>query len=466
MTPPDSSAATNSSPADEPFVPRTIALFGLGYVGCVSACALSEAGHRVIGVEVVPAKVASINRGEVPFLEPGLPELARQMVAAGRLSATDDAAAAVAEADLSLICVGTPSSDTGLPNFDHLYRVCESIGYALHKKKGSHDIVIRSTVLPGTAEDCTSLVEQVSGRIAGEGFHLIINPEFLREGTALADYRNPPFTVVGADDVTAARRIAALYTNVEAPCFVTGRREAELVKYSCNLFHAVKVVFANEIGRIAKIAGIDSHAVMEIFCHDDKLNLSRYYLKPGFAYGGSCLPKDLRAILGFSRERHVLLPMLEHVAASNREQIENAFRMIEHQEQRKVGLIGFSFKPTTDDLRESPLVILAEMLIGKGYDLKIYDPQVVISNLLGANRGFLEKHLPHAAKLITDQLDDLLDWAECLVIGSPLPDVAKVLSQARDEQTIIDLVRVAPKVRTKARYHGLGWEIATADAEG
>jgi GDP-mannose 6-dehydrogenase len=462
MTAPhDSTSGAAGSNASEPFQPRTIALFGLGYVGCVSACALAETGHRVIGVEVVPAKVASINRGEVPFLEPGLLELAKKVVAEGRLSATDDAAAAVAEADLSLICVGTPSADTGLPNFDHLYRVCESIGYALHAKSEPHDIVIRSTVLPGTAEDCTSLVEQVSGRRAGEGFHLMINPEFLREGTALRDYHDPPFTVVGADDEAAARRIAALYANVSGPCFVTGRREAELVKYSCNLFHAVKVVFANEIGRIAKIAGVDSHAVMEIFCHDDKLNLSRYYLKPGFAYGGSCLPKDLRAILGFSRERHLALPMLEHVAASNREQIEMAFRLIEQQERRRVGLVGFSFKPTTDDLRESPLVILAEMLIGKGYDLKIYDPQVVISNLLGANRGFLEKHLPHAARLITDQLDELLDWSECLVIGSPLSDVGQVLARAREDQTIVDLVRAAPRVTTRARYHGLGWEIAT-----
>ncbi|MBX3415384.1 MAG: nucleotide sugar dehydrogenase [Pirellulales bacterium] len=463
MTTDESSSSAHAPRGNEPFVPRTVALFGLGYVGCVSACALAEAGHRVIGVEVVPAKVDAINRGEVPFLEPGLPELARQVVASGRLSATDNAAAAVAEADLSLICVGTPSTETGLPKFDHLYRVCESIGEAIRAKDASHDVVIRSTVLPGTAEHCTSLIEQVSGRMAGDGFHLVINPEFLREGTALADYRNPPFTVVGAEDERAARRIAALYANVAGPCFMTGRREAELVKYSCNLFHAVKVVFANEIGRIAKTAGIDSHAVMEIFCHDDKLNLSRYYLKPGFAYGGSCLPKDLRAIVGYSRERHVALPMLEHVAASNREQIESAFRLIEQQEQRKVGLIGFSFKPSTDDLRESPLVILAEMLIGKGYDLKIYDPQVVISNLLGANRGFLEKHLPHAAGLITDQLDDLLEWAECLVVGSPLRDVGQVLMQAREDQTIIDLVRAAPRVRTKARYHGLGWEIATTD---
>lgn len=443
--------------------PRTIALFGLGYVGCVSACCFAEAGHRVLGVEIVPEKVASINRGELPFIEPGLPELAKRVVQAGRLSATDDATAAVQAADISFICVGTPSAETGMPNFEHLYSVCASIGRALRERKSPHDVVIRSTVLPGTAERCAQIVAEASGLREGEGFHLVVNPEFLREGTALADYRKPPFTVVGAESPAAAERIASLYAGLPAPVFRIGRREAEMVKYSCNLFHAVKVVFGNEIGRLCKAADIDSHVVMDVFCHDDKLNLSAYYLKPGYAYGGSCLPKDLRAILGFARERHVSLPMLDHLPQSNREQLELGFKLVEQLAVRKVALFGFSFKPSTDDLRESPLVILSEMLIGKGYELRIFDPQVIVSNLLGANKGFLEKHLPHAAGLLTDQLDDLLEWAEVLVIGNRMREVDDVLSRARPEQYVVDLVRAAPRIETRAQYHGLGWSAPTTE---
>ena len=449
-----------TSPTDNPssaFEPRTIALFGLGYVGCVSACCFAEAGHRVLGVEIMPEKVAAINRGELPFIEPGLAELAQRVVQAGQLSATDDAAAAVQAADISFICVGTPSAETGMPNFGYLYRVCESIGTALRGRSTPHDIVIRSTVLPGTAERCAEIVAQASGLEAGEGFNVLVNPEFLREGTALADYRSPPFTVVGAECDEAAARIAALYADLPAPVFCIRRREAEMVKFSCNLFHAVKVVFGNEIGRLCKATGIDSHVVMDIFCHDDKLNLSSYYLKPGFAYGGSCLPKDLRAILGFARERHVSLPMLDHLPQSNREQLELGFQLIEQLPARKVALFGFSFKPSTDDLRESPLVILSEMLIGKGYELRIFDPQVIVSNLLGANKGFLEKHLPHAAGLLTDQLEELLDWAEVLVVGNRMRQIDEVLQRARPEQYIVDLIRAAPRISTAAQYHGLGW---------
>lgn len=463
--PPAAGAPDTSLPAAGAAQPQTIALFGLGYVGCVSASCLAEAGHRVIGVEVVPEKVASIQRGEVPFLEPGLDELAGQVVAAGRLTATTDARAAVAAADISFISVGTPSASTGMPEFGQLYQVCEAIGHALREKDRSHDVVVRSTVLPGTAERCAEIVAQASGKREGEGFRLLVNPEFLREGTALADYRQPPFTVIGARSEDEAARVRSLYDGLTAPLFVTRRREAETIKYACNLFHAVKVVFGNEIGRICKAAGVDSHVVMDIFCRDDKLNLSPYYLKPGFAYGGSCLPKDLRAILGLARESHTSLPMLERVQESNREQIELGYRLIEAQGRRRVALLGFSFKPTTDDLRESPLVILAEMLIGKGYEVRIFDKQVVLSNLLGANKGFLEAHLPHAAGLITDRLDEVLSWAECFVIGSRLPETDEVLRRATPEQAIVDLVRAARRVNTHAQYHGLGWALPGADGK-
>jgi GDP-mannose 6-dehydrogenase len=438
---------------------QCIAVFGLGYVGCVSACCLAEAGHRILGVEVVPEKVAAINRGQLSFVEPGLEQLAKTVVAAGRLIAGDDVAAAVDQADISFISVGTPSAETGMPNFSQLYRVCETIGFALRDKPGCHQVVIRSTVLPGTSERCAKILSRASGKPEGEGFQVLVNPEFLREGTALKDYRHPPFTVIGADRPEDAQQLANLYRDLPAPLFVTQRREAETIKYVCNLFHAVKVVFANEIGRLCKVADVDSHAIMEIFCRDDKLNLSPYYLKPGFAYGGSCLPKDLRAILGYARENHTSLPMLERVAESNREQIELGLKLIEAQGKRRVALLGFSFKPTTDDLRESPLVLLAEMLLGKGYEVRIFDRQVVLSNLLGANKGFLESRLPHAAKLITDNLEDILPWAECLVLGSQIQEMDELLERAVPEQTIIDLVRAGKQIKTRAAYHGLGWQL-------
>jgi GDP-mannose 6-dehydrogenase len=443
----------------------TIAVFGLGYVGTVSACCLADAGNHVIGVEVVPEKIAALNRGEVSFMEPGLEELVRRVVADGRLRATDSSQDAISAADLSLICVGTPSASTGLPKFEQLYHVCELIGNALQHKSEPHTVVIRSTVLPGTVERCAEIVAQASGKQEGRDFYVLVNPEFLREGTALNDYRRPPFTVIGAEQADNAALLASLYANLEAPLFITKRREAETIKYACNLFHAVKVVFGNEIGRICKAAGIDSHTVMNIFCKDDQLNLSPYYLKPGFAYGGSCLPKDLRAILAFAREHHTSLPMLERVPESNREQIDLGFRMIQEQGKRRIAMIGFAFKPTTDDLRESPLVILAETLIGRGYEVRIYDRQVILSNLLGANKGFLQHHLPHAAQLLTDDLHEVLEWAECLVIGSKLPEVETVLKQARADQAIVDLVRCGTSIKTAAAYNGIGWELETDPVE-
>ncbi|MGE0757698.1 MAG: nucleotide sugar dehydrogenase [Pirellulaceae bacterium] len=439
--------------------PRTIAVFGLGYVGTVTACCLAQEGHQVLGVEIVPEKVAAINRGELSFLEPGLDRLVRKVVSDGKLKALSDAAVAVAEADISFITVGTPSAPTGMPQFTYLFDVVGAIGRALRNKAGRHDVVIRSTVLPGTAERCAEILAETSSKREGEGFRVLVNPEFLREGTALNDYRNPPFTVIGAERESDAEAIAQLYADIPAPLYVLRRREAETVKYACNLFHALKVVFGNEIGRICQSAGIDSHAVMEVFCQDSKLNLSPYYLKPGFAFGGSCLPKDLRAILGYAREHHISLPMLDRVLESNREQIELGFKLIAEQRKRRIGLIGFSFKATTDDLRESPLVILAEMLLGKGYDVRIYDRQVVLSNLLGANKGFLDAHLPHAARLITDDLASVMSWAECLVVGTKVAEVEDILEMASPDQTIVDLVRACQEVRTAARYVGLGWQV-------
>jgi GDP-mannose 6-dehydrogenase len=436
---------------------RVIALFGLGYVGSVSACCLARAGHRVIGVEIVPQKVEAINRGKITFVEPGLDVLARDMVAAGRLSATSDMAAAVDAADTSFICVGTPGQPSGAPDYSRLYQVCKSIGRVLANKPGTHDIVIRSTILPGTAEQCALIVSETSGKREGEGFRVLVNPEFLREGTALVDYQSPPFTVIGAESEADAGGLRALYAELPAALFVVPRREAEIIKYSCNLFHAVKVVFGNEIGRLCKAAGIDSHRVMDIFCHDEKLNLSRYYLKPGYAYGGSCLPKDLRAILGYGRQQELDLPMLNSIDESNWQQIEQGFRLIAERQRRKIGMVGLSFKSSTDDLRESPLVLLAQMLVEQGYELRIFDPNVVVAELLGENKTYVEKRLPTADKLVTTDLAEMLTWAECLVIGNRLPAAQTALAQARPDQCVIDLVRAEQNIDTRAEYHGLGW---------
>jgi GDP-mannose 6-dehydrogenase len=442
--------------------PQKISIFGLGYVGTVSAACLAKLGHQVIGVEVIQEKVDAINRGQIAFIEPGLEALVREVVEEGRLTATNDVAEAIAKTDVTFVSVGTPSASTGMPNYNYLFDVCEAIGNELQDKDTCHDIVIRSTVLPGTAEECAKIIGATSMKREGEGFRVLVNPELLREGTALHDFWTPPFTVIGSEDEHGASRVASLYASLSAPLYIVPRRESEILKFSCNLFHALKIVFGNEIGRVCQAAGVDSHVVMDIFCQDNKLNLSSYYLKPGFAFGGSCLPKDLRAILGFAREHHVSLPTLSRVLESNREQIELGMQMIEEQGKRKIGLFGFSFKPTTDDLRESPLVILAELLIGKGYEVRIFDRQVILSNLLGANKGFLESHLPHAAKLITDDMQSVLDWAQCLVIGNKVAECDAIFEKATADQVIVDLVRPTAQIKTDARYVGIGWQLKSA----
>lgn len=438
---------------------RTVAVFGMGYVGTVSACCLANQGAEVVGVEVVPEKVAALNRGEVPFVEPGLAELAARLVRSGRLRVTGTAAEAVATCDTALICVGTPSSADGRPDFQRLFQVGQRIGRALNQRAQRFDVAIRSTVLPGTAEEFAAILARESGGQEGRDFRVFVNPEFLREGTAIADYQRPPFTVVGARGEDDATSISDLYAGLESALFVVPRREAELIKYACNLFHALKVVFGNEIGRLGKAAGIDTHHLIELFCHDEKLNLSRSYLKPGYAFGGSCLPKDLRAILAYAAQHAVALPMLSSVQESNRQQVELGVRLIAGLQKRKVGLIGLAFKPGTDDVRESPLVLLAQQLVATGFDLRIFDRHVAIAQLIGENRAFIAKHLPQAGELVTANLDDVVQWADVLVIGNRLPEVEALLAEARAEQVVVDLVRAGERPQTKATYHGLGWEL-------
>lgn len=435
-----------------------LSVFGLGYVGCVSAACFAREGNEVIGVDTNPAKVEMIERGESTIVEEGIADLVREVVAEGRLTATTDAHEAVLKTELSLICVGTPSNANGSINLDYIERVCEQIGTTLREKQAEHLIVIRSTVLPGTIDGVViPALERASGKRVGEGFDVCSNPEFLREGSSIRDFYDPPFTLIGATSVSAAERLAELYATLEAPVQVVEIRAAEMVKYACNSFHGLKVSFANEIGNICKAMGIDSHEVMRVFCADTKLNISPVYLKPGFAFGGSCLPKDLRAISYRARQEDVDTPVLNATLESNRLQIEKAVDMVLQTGNRRIGVLGLSFKEGTDDLRESPMVALVEQLIGKGMQLKIYDRNVSQAALLGANREFIEGQIPHIWNLMQDSIQDVVEDAETLVLGNRDEEFREVVS-GNEEQVVIDLARVVDSERSNGRrYQGICW---------
>ncbi|MDT4965813.1 MAG: GDP-mannose 6-dehydrogenase [Acidobacteriota bacterium] len=436
-----------------------LSVFGLGYVGCVSAACFAKEGHEVIGVDVSPVKVDIINSGKSPIVESGIGELIGEMVAADRLRATSVAADAVAATEISLICVGTPSNPNGSLDLTYIKRVCKEVGAALEKKADRHTIVIRSTMLPGTIETAViPTLEVYSGKKAGRDFGVCINPEFLREGTSLKDFYSPPFTLIGSDDEETGLIVRRLYDGIDAPCLLVGIKAAEMVKYACNCFHAVKVSFANEVGNVCKELGIDSHEVMNVFCHDTKLNLSPYYLKPGFAFGGSCLPKDLRAITYKAKELDVETPLLSSVLESNRRQIERAIAMVLRTGKKRIGVLGFSFKAGTDDLRESPMVALIEALIGKGMQLAIYDRDVQVARLFGANKEYIEGEIPHVSQLMRPTVDEVLEHAEVLVIGNKSDEFREGLApKLRDDQTIIDLVRLFEDRLSDGTYQGICW---------
>ena len=436
-----------------------IAVFGLGYVGSVSGAAFADEGHTVIGVDVNADKVARLNAGLSPIVELGLDELIGRTVATGRLRATTDAAEAVASSDISLVSVSTPSRKNGSLDLTHLTRVCEQIGAALGDKNGYHVVVVRSTMLPGTTHDTViPTLERCSGRRYGEHFGVAVNPEFLREGTALHDLRHPPMTLVGHNHAADATSALALYQALDAPVVSTSIRVAEMIKYANNTWHAIKVCFANEIGNVCKRLQVDSHEVMEIFCQDDKLNLSPYYLRPGFAFGGSCLPKDVRALEYRARELDLDLPLLRAVMPSNRQHIQQAVEQIVESGRTRVGLLGLSFKAGTDDLRESPMVILAETLLGKGYDVRIFDRNVLMARLTGANKAYIDEQIPHLAALMCGTPEALVAHAELIVVGNGAPEFAEALQKTRPDQLVLDLVRVPVDQSTvAAEYHGLCW---------
>jgi GDP-mannose 6-dehydrogenase len=430
-----------------------LSIFGLGYVGCVSAACFAERGHEVIGVDVNELKVELINQGCSPVVEPGLQEMIAAAVEAGRLRATADAAAAVEASDVSMVAVGTPGNQNGSLDLSYIKRACRQIGEAVEHKRRYHIVAIRSTMLPGAIEETViPTLEVYSGKRAGRDFSVATNPEFLREGSSINDFNHPPFTLIGADDADAIGPLAKLYAHLDAPLITTGIKEAEMVKYACNCFHALKVTFANEIGNICHQLGVDSHRVMEIFCQDFKLNLSPYYLKPGFAFGGSCLPKDLRALLHKAKEVDVEAPVLEAIMASNRLQMERAVEMVLETGRKRVGVLGLSFKSGTDDLRESPMATMVERLLGKGLKVAIHDREVELARLSGANKEFIERGIPHLAALLRSSLIEVINDAEVIVIGKKDDDLAALPGMLMPEQVVIDLVRLPGLIGRRENY--------------
>ena len=435
-----------------------ISIFGMGYVGTVSAGCLARDGHEVIGIDPIDTKVNLINAGCTPIVEAEIGEIVSESVRTKRLRATSDQNEAILETDLSFVCVGTPSQVNGNLDLTYIRRVCEQIGQAIKNKTDRHTVVIRSTVLPGTMRQMIiPVLEEHSEKKAGVEFGLCNNPEFLREGSAVKDFYNPPKTIIGELDQLSGDLLAELYKGLNAPMIRTDLETAEMVKYVDNCWHALKIGFANEIGNVCKSLSIDAHKVMNIFCQDRKLNISSAYLEPGFAFGGSCLPKDLRALAYTAKTRDLHLPILTSILPSNEMQVNRGLQLIMEKGHRRVGVLGFSFKAGTDDLRESPIIEVIERLLGKGYDLRIYDKNVKIASLVGANRDFILNRIPHISRLMVDHVDAVLEHGQTIVIGNKDPDFSRVPSQLREGQTIVDFVRITDRRSENGKYDGICW---------
>ncbi len=436
-----------------------ISIFGLGYVGAVSLACLARDGHHVVGVDIDRTKLDLIAAGHTPVVEEGMVKLMREVAAGGRVRVTTDVADAVASTQVSLVCVGTPSAANGSQDQGAIVRLARQLGEALRSKSEPHVVVFRSTLVPGTVEDTLRpIVEEASGKRDGEHFHLCFQPEFLREGSSIRDYDKPPFTVLGANHDTPRRLLRELFGHLPCEFVDTSVRSAEMMKYCCNNFHALKITFANETARLCAALGVDPFEVMDLVCRDTQLNISRAYLKPGFAFGGSCLPKELRATSHLARRLDVDVPMLGSIMASNQAHIQLALDKVLASGRRRIGFVGLSFKSGTDDLRESPLVALAESLIGKGMQLAVYDPEVHLARLLGANKRYLETHLPHIGDLLRIELADVIEGADVVVVGLAGPKIVDALRRhSRADQTIVDLVRFGDRDGIAARVEGLCW---------
>ncbi len=431
-----------------------ISVFGLGYVGCVSAACLARLGHTVVGVDVAPDKVKLISSGKSTIVEDEIGDIVAAAVKQGALSATDMTEEAIRATEVSLICVGTPSNENGSLNLKYIEDCCADIGIALKKKSNYHVVVVRSTMLPRSIRTTViPTLEEHSGKRAGQDFGLCINPEFLREGTSVYDFHHPPYTVIGAFDDRSAEKLEKIYSGIDSPVLKVPIEAAEMIKYASNSYHALKVCFANEIGRLCKEAGVNSHLLMDIFCQDDKLNTSAAYLKPGFAFGGSCLPKDVRALNYFARTVDQEVPVLSAVIPSNQSHLDFTLRLITRGGRRPVGVYGLAFKQGTDDLRESPIVSMVEQLIGRGFPVMIYDTNVQISRLFGANKAFIENEIPHIDKLMTDDLNDLVSFADVLVVGQ---SSAELLALDLSGKEIIELTKPKEEINSNQKQ-GVAW---------
>ncbi|MGZ8177328.1 nucleotide sugar dehydrogenase [Williamsia sp. SKLECPSW1] len=452
--------AHHHPPSDDRSRAAVLSVFGLGYVGCVSAACFAARGHRVIGVDVNPSKTQFLREGRAPVIEERIGELTAGVVESGMLGVADDARQAVLDSDITIVCVGTPSGSGGGLSTVHLQGASEEIGAALRDKDDWHVVVYRSTMVPGTCEDLLiPILERASGKRVGVDFGVCVNPEFLREGSSVRDFMTPPKTVVGETDERSGAMVMDLYDGLSGKRFRVPLRVAEMTKYVDNSFHALKVAFGNEIGTICARLGLDSHAVMEIFFADTKLNISDAYLRPGFAFGGSCLPKDVRALMHTARQNDLEIPVIANIMVSNESQIRRVIDMIVATGKRRVGLYGLSFKSGTDDLRESPLVELVERLLGKGFDVRVYDANVTLSSIVGANREYITQHLPHVVELLVSSVEEVMDHGDVVVVAGADPEIVAAVDVAPAETLVIDLVRLpgAELRRLGENYSGIGW---------
>ena len=433
-----------------------ISIFGLGYVGCVSLGCLAQNGHTVIGVDVNQNKVDLINSGKPTIIEAEIGRIISEQHTAGKISATMDANEAVLQSEISIIAVGTPSAGKGHLNLQYIFNVAEHIGKALLKKNDFHIIALRSTIMPGTSDQIADILQKFSGKKRNEGFAVVANPEFLREGTAVKDYYNPPLTLIGSDNKQSAEKVATLYELLPAEIIITELKVAEIMKYINNTYHALKISFANEVGNICSELGIDSHEVMRIFCKDKQLNISSCYFRPGFAYGGSCLPKDLKGLQTLAHDLYVDVPVIDSIDKTNDYQITRAINMIHQYGNKKLGFLGLSFKEGTDDLRNSPSVSVIESLLGKGADIAIYDKNVNMTMLTGTNKDYINARIPHLSKLLNPDLDEVIENADVLIVCTKEKEFSEKLITAKDK-IIIDFVRLDDEFLQMKNYTGINW---------
>jgi GDP-mannose 6-dehydrogenase len=433
-----------------------ISIFGLGYVGCVSLGCLAKNGHHVVGIDVSQTKVDQINSGKATIIEKDIDQIISEQRLAGNIEATTNSKDAILRTQISIVAVGTPSSEKGHLNLEYIFNVAEHIGLALKEKNEFHIIAIRSTIMPGTCDKFAGRIENISGKKRNLDFAVVDNPEFLREGTAVKDYYNPPLTLIGSDNTDAAERVAELYRQLPAEIVITDLKVAEIMKYVNNTFHALKISFGNEIGNICSELEIDSHKVMEIFCKDTQLNISPYYFKPGFAYGGSCLPKDLKGFQTLAHDVYIDAPLINSIHKTNEIQIQRAIKIIYKYWNKKLGFLGLSFKEGTDDLRNSPAVSIIEALIGKGCDISIYDKNINISLLTGTNKEFIDSKIPHLSSLMVNNAQKIIDACDVIIINTKEKEFSPYLKKANDK-IIIDMVRLDEELLNNPNYIGINW---------